>query len=87
MKENLGLRTPHMLPGLAGARSSVQVDIVERLQREGKDAFTKQYSLGMWKLCEEAANEILRLRAALKAAGVADNNRDAHTQDTTGIVP
>jgi hypothetical protein len=57
-----------MLPGLAGDRSTAQADIVARLQREGQDAFTKHYSLGMWKLCEEAADEILKLRATITAA-------------------
>lgn len=38
-------------------------DIVERLRDQGRDAFAKQYSLGMWKLCAEAAEEIEYLRA------------------------
>lgn len=41
-------------------------DIVERLRDQGKDAFAKQYSLGMFKLCDEAAVEIDRLRKALE---------------------
>lgn len=36
-------------------------DIVERLRAQGADAFAKHYSLGMWKLCAEAADEIERL--------------------------
>lgn len=39
------------------------MDIVERLCWSGQDAFTKHYSLGMWKLHEEAAVEINRLRS------------------------
>src|SRR4051812_46141656 len=39
-------------------------DIVERLRAEGADAFHQKYSLGMYKLCAEAADEIERLRAA-----------------------
>jgi hypothetical protein len=38
------------------------LDIVVRLREQGKDAFAKQYSLGMFKLCDEAATEIERLR-------------------------
>jgi hypothetical protein len=38
-------------------------DIVDRLRDQGRDAFAKQYSLGMWKLCAEAADEIERLRS------------------------
>jgi hypothetical protein len=41
-------------------------DIIDRLRSEGKDAFTKQYSLGMYKLCDEAANRIERLEDALR---------------------
>jgi hypothetical protein len=37
-------------------------DIVQRLRDQGKDAFAKHYSLGMFKLCDEAADEIERLR-------------------------
>jgi hypothetical protein len=40
-------------------------DIVERLREQGKDAFARQYSLGMFKLCTEAADEIERLRKGL----------------------
>ena len=42
-------------------------DIVERLRDQGRDAFAKHYSLGMFKLCDEAAAEITRLRAELEA--------------------
>lgn len=41
-------------------------DIVTRLRDQGKDAFAKHYSLGMFKLCDEAASEIERLRKALE---------------------
>jgi hypothetical protein len=37
-------------------------DIVKRLRDQGKDAFARQYSLGMFKLCDEAADEIERQR-------------------------
>lgn len=37
-------------------------DIVDRLRDQGKDAFARQYSLGMFKLCTEAADEIEQLR-------------------------
>lgn len=40
-------------------------DIVQRLRQEGEDAMRKHLSLGMHKLCEEAADEIERLRKAL----------------------
>jgi hypothetical protein len=42
-------------------------DIVDRLLAEGEDAFSKHYSLGMWKLCLEEAEEIKRLREELAA--------------------
>ena len=42
-------------------------DIVERLRDQGRDAFARHYSLGMFKLCDEAAAEIERLRAQLAA--------------------
>jgi hypothetical protein len=38
-------------------------DILERLRAEGEDAMRKHLSMGMWKLCAEAAAEIERLRA------------------------
>jgi hypothetical protein len=41
-------------------------DIVARLRSEGSDAFAKHYSLGMWKLCADAADEIERLRVEVK---------------------
>lgn len=37
-------------------------DIVQRLRDQGVDAFARHYSLGMFKLCAEAADEIDRLR-------------------------
>ncbi len=39
-------------------------DLVERLRREGADAFNQKYSLGMFKLCAEAADRIEELEAA-----------------------
>lgn len=44
------------------------IDIVERLRDQGRDAFARHYSLGMFKLCDEAASEIERLREILKTA-------------------
>lgn len=43
-------------------------DIVKRLRDQGRDAFAKQYSLGMWQLCADAADEIERLLLAAKPA-------------------
>lgn len=45
-------------------------DIVERLRDQGKDAFMRHYSLGMFKLCTEAADEIDRLRRETKMIDV-----------------
>lgn len=51
------------------------MDIVDRLRAEGADAMRRHYSLGMHTLCSEAADEIDRLRAAMKrAAGIIDVN-------------
>jgi len=41
-------------------------DLIERLRAQGRDAFAKQYSLGMFKLCDEAAERIEALEAALR---------------------
>jgi len=41
-------------------------DIVERLRDQGKDAFAKHYSLGMFKLCADGADEIERLRKGIQ---------------------
>lgn len=41
-------------------------DIAQRLRDQGTDAFAKHYSLGMFKLCAEAADEIDLLREALR---------------------
>lgn len=43
-------------------------DIVERLRDQGKDAFSRHYSLGMFGLCTEAADEIEKLRKQLDQA-------------------
>ena len=40
-------------------------DLVERLRHEGVDAFQQKYSLGMFKLCGEAADRIEALEAVL----------------------
>ena len=58
------------------------IDIVERLRDQGKDAFARQYSLGMFKLCDEAASEIERLRSLCES--LADDNERlirAHTAE------
>jgi len=36
-------------------------ELIERLEQEGHDAFHKHYSLGMWKLCDEAAAALRQL--------------------------
>ncbi len=54
-------------------------DIVERLRSEGENATRKHYSLGMWMLCSEAADEIETLRAALaKIRDVVGTSTEAH---------
>ena len=40
--------------------------LCERLRAQGKDAFAKQYSLGMWKLCDEAATALESQANALR---------------------
>jgi hypothetical protein len=41
-------------------------DIVERLRAQGADAFTRKYSLGMWMLCDEAADRVEALESILR---------------------
>ena len=53
---------------MTAAPHDIQPDIVERLRDQGKDAFAKHYSLGMFKLCAEAADEIDHLRLSFKNA-------------------
>lgn len=43
-------------------------ELVARLRREGESAFHKKYSLGMWKLCADAADEIERLNGLVARA-------------------
>lgn len=43
-------------------------NLVQRLRDQGKDAFAKQYSLGMFKLCDEAAERIEELERLLREA-------------------
>lgn len=43
-------------------------DIVKRLRDQGNDAFAKHYSLGMFKLCTEAAEQIEWLQDQLLEA-------------------
>lgn len=50
---------------VARKTKGVDVDIVMRLRAEGEDAMRRHYSLGMWKLCAEAADEIERLRGSI----------------------
>jgi hypothetical protein len=66
-------------------------DIVKRLRDQGKDAFARHYSLGVFKLCDEAATEIERLRAAFLACLQAENEcatrgRICEPADTCGCV-
>jgi hypothetical protein len=42
--------------------------LLSRLRVEGADRLRKHYSLGMWELCSEAADEIDRLEKIEKAA-------------------
>ena len=44
-------------------------DIVTRLRAEGENAMRQHLSLGMHKLCAEAADEIARLRSYLGSGG------------------
>lgn len=55
-------------------RHAMSDELVNRLRDQGKDAFARQYSLGMFKLCDEAADEIERLRAELRHLRI-DNAR------------
>lgn len=48
-------------PDLTSSRASLRPSLVERLRSEGESAFRKHYSLGMWAMCIEAADEIERL--------------------------
>jgi hypothetical protein len=48
------------------------MDIVDRLREQGADAFRRHYSLGMWRLCAEAADEIEQLRAQQKGNAMTD---------------
>jgi hypothetical protein len=50
-------------------------DLVQRLRSQGRDAFAKHYSLGMFKLCAEAADEIERLMAELQRSGAHHEDR------------
>lgn len=43
-------------------------DICDRLRQEGADALRQHYSLGMWKLCQEAADEIHYWRSLVERA-------------------
>jgi hypothetical protein len=52
------------------AMQEVSSKLVQRLRDQGKDAFAKQYSLGMFKLCDEAAARIEALEAALQSPPV-----------------
>jgi hypothetical protein len=42
---------------------SDNAELIARLRREGEYAFAKHYSLGMWKLCAEAADALAALQA------------------------
>lgn len=44
--------------------------LVEILRSQGEDAFAKHYSLGMWSICVQAADEIERLAGLLRANGI-----------------
>jgi hypothetical protein len=56
------------------------IDLVATLRREGGDAFAKHYSLGMWKLCADAADEIDSLRLERDALLAALTRLEAHVR-------
>ena len=45
-------------------------ELVKVLRAQGQDAFSKHYSLGMWSICVQAADEIDRLCGLLRANGI-----------------
>lgn len=62
-------------------------DIVERLRVNGENALRKHLSLGMHGLCTEAADEIERLRAALRDAKAWLEGEGLYDQaDAIGII-
>lgn len=44
--------------------------LTEILRNQGEDALSKHYSLGMWSICVQAADEIDRLCGLLQANGI-----------------
>lgn len=44
--------------------------LVQILRSQGEDALSKHYSLGMWSICVQAADEIDRLCGLLEANGI-----------------
>lgn len=40
--------------------------LIRVLRSQGEDAFAKQYSLGMWSICSQAAYRLERMREALQ---------------------
>ena len=52
---------------LQGSGAGQVSELVKRLRAEGKNAFHQKYSLGMFKLCAEAAARIEALEAALRS--------------------
>lgn len=58
-------------------------DLIKRLRDQGKDAFSRQYSLGMFKLCAEAADEIEKLarRVTVLETVIAEDLRAADCSD------
>ena len=51
---------------LQGSGAGQVSELVKRLRAEGKNAFHQKYSLGMFKLCDEAADRIVALETALR---------------------
>lgn len=60
-------------------------DIVTRLRDQGRDAFARHYSLGMFKLCADAADEIERLRASCGEGGCPRKCGEANDSAGSGI--
>lgn len=61
-------------------------DLVRRLRDQGKDAFAKHYSLGMFKLCTEAADRIEELEEAMRLTRRALKEESDHlTESLEGV--
>ncbi len=77
-------RTPKM------STDFVHEDLVARLRREGDDAMTKHLSVGMWRLCQDAAvalcgqfAEISRLHREIDKLTAANSRREIEISKLT----